>query len=118
MLRRRDAEGKGWVAREADRIGYVTPNRIRTVYMRSAIPADTTPDADAVRFARYARMTPAEKAARVVELTQAACSLALAGLRARHPGADDPELLLRLAVLRLGATSVACAYGWRAPDGA
>lgn len=86
--------------------------------MRSAPPADTTPDADAVRFARYARMTPAEKAARVVELTQTACTLALAGLRGRHPGAQEPELLLRLAALRLGADAVFRAYGWRAPDGA
>lgn len=86
--------------------------------MRSALPADTTPDADAVRFERYARMSPADKAERIVELTQAACTLALGGLRGRHPGAQEPELLLRLAVLRLGAESVYRAYGWRAPDGA
>lgn len=86
--------------------------------MRNAIPADTTPDADAVRFEHYARMSPADKATRVVELTQAACILALAGLRGRHPGAKEPELLLRLAVLRLGAETVYRAHGWRAPDGA
>ena len=86
--------------------------------MRSAVPADTTPDADAVRFEQYARMAPADKATRVVELTQAACMLALAGLRGRYPGAQEPELLLRLAVLRLGAETVHSAYGWRAPDGA
>lgn len=86
--------------------------------MRSAVPTDTTPDADAVRFERYARMAPVDKATRVVELTQAACILALAGLRGRHPGAQEPELLLRLAVLRLGAETVHRAYGWRAPDGA
>jgi len=86
--------------------------------MRSAVPADTTPDADAVRFEHYARMAPADKAMRVVELTQAACMLGLAGLRGRYPGAQEPELLLRLAVLRLGAETVYRAYGWRAPDGA
>jgi hypothetical protein len=80
--------------------------------------SDTTPDADAVRFQIYARMSPAEKSARVVDLTRAACTLALAGLRARHPAADGPELLLRLAALRLGADTVHRAYGWRAPDGA
>jgi hypothetical protein len=78
---------------------------------------DTAPEADAVRFEHYRRMAPADKALRVVELTQGACLLALAGLRARHPGADEPELLLRLAVLRLGAELVERAYGWRAPDG-
>jgi hypothetical protein len=82
-----------------------------------AVPTDTAPDVDTVRFARYARMTPAEKAARIVELTQTASALALAGLRSRHPQAREAELLLRLAVLRLGADMVARAYGWRAPDG-
>jgi hypothetical protein len=79
--------------------------------------ADTTPEADAIRFERYARMPPAEKAHRVVELTQTACTLALAGLRVRYPAADEAELLLRLAVLRLGAETVSRAYGWRPPDG-
>jgi hypothetical protein len=79
--------------------------------------ADTAPEADAVRFERYSRMSPAEKAGRVVELTRAACTLALVGLRARHPDADAPELLLRLTVLRLGADIVRRAYGWHAPDG-
>jgi hypothetical protein len=79
--------------------------------------SDTTPDADAVRFQIYARMSPAEKWACVGELTRAACTLALAGLRARHPAADGRELLLRLAALRLGADTVHRAYGWRAPDG-
>lgn len=85
-----------------------------------SISADTTSDADAVRFERYARMSPAEKAARVVDLTRVACTLAVEGLRARHPGADERELLLRLAVLRLGPDTVSRAYGWRAPpqDGA
>ena len=71
-----------------------------------------------MRLQRYASMAPAEKAARVVGLTQSACLLALAGLRDRHPAAPESELLLRLAVLRLGADTVYRAYGWRAPDGA
>jgi hypothetical protein len=79
--------------------------------------SDTAAEADAVRFERYARITPAEKAARVVDLTRTACSMALAGLRGRHPAASQPELLLRLAALRLGAETVWRAYGWRAPDG-
>ncbi|MGH7672071.1 MAG: hypothetical protein ACREMC_04170 [Gemmatimonadales bacterium] len=85
-----------------------------------ATSADTAPEADAVRFEQYGRMSPAEKAARVVELTRAVAVLALAGLRTRHPGADERELWLRLAVLRLGAETVSRAYGWRAPspDGA
>ena len=85
---------------------------------RTTSLSDTTPDVEAVRFERYRRMSPVENAARVADLTRAACSLALAGLRIRHPGADEAELLLRLAALRLGAETVSRAYGWRAPDGA
>jgi len=86
--------------------------------------ADTAPDAEAIRFERYAHMSPAEKAARMVDLTRAACLLALGGLRVRYPAADERELLLRLAVLRLGAETVDRAYGWPTspppspPDGA
>ena len=80
---------------------------------------DTSADADVVQFDLYRRMTPAEKARRVSDLTQGACCLALAGLRARYPHADERELLLRLAVLRLGAPLVARVYGWPEPsDGA
>jgi hypothetical protein len=79
---------------------------------------DTTREAEAIRFERYARMSPAEKARRVADLTRTACTLALAGLRDRYPTAGETELLLRLAVLRLGARTVSRAYGWRAPDDA
>lgn len=79
---------------------------------------DTTREADAIRFERYARMSPEEKARRVADLTRTACTLALAGLQDRYPKADEAELLLRLAVLRLGARTVSEAYGWRAPDDA
>lgn len=74
---------------------------------------DTSPEAEARRFELYRRLTPAEKARRVSDLTEGSCRLALAGLRLRYPAADDHELLLRLAVLRLGAETVARAYGWR-----
>ena len=77
---------------------------------------DTSPEAEAVQVELYRRMTPAQKAQRVSDLTRGSCQLALAGLRGRHPGADERELLLRLAVLRLGAGTVARVYGWR--DGA
>ena len=77
---------------------------------------DTSAEADAIRFERYARMTPAEKIVRMEDLTRAASMLALTGLRERYLQADERELLLRLAVLRLGADLVWRAYGWRAPE--
>ncbi|HEX9727937.1 MAG TPA: hypothetical protein VGA37_05495 [Gemmatimonadales bacterium] len=62
-----------------------------------------------------AAMPPAERMRRTRELTIAASLAALAGLRRRHPAATDGELLLRLAVLRLGAEVVERVYGWRVP---
>jgi hypothetical protein len=79
--------------------------------------SDTSPDVERLRLDLYRRMSPDEKWRRVEELTRLAHGVALAGLRARHAGADSEELLLRLAVLRLGADLVARVYG-RRPDGA
>ena len=76
-------------------------------------PGDTAPDALRVQAELYRAMTPAEKARRVADLTALASGLALAGLRGRHPDAAEPELLLRLARIRLGEDLVAQAYGWR-----
>lgn len=61
-------------------------------------------------------MTPAEKLRCVEDLTRTANTLSLAGLRRRHPEATEGELLLRLAVLRLGEDLVRKAYGRLPPD--
>jgi hypothetical protein len=76
---------------------------------------DTAIAATIAQFELYRRMTPEQKAQRVSDLTVGACRMALAGLRQRHPGASEQELLLRLAVLRLGPETVARVYGWVAP---
>ena len=68
----------------------------------SLAPGDTDPVALSVMTELYARMTPAEKLERVRDLTLTSARLALAGLRARHPGEDEGALLLRLARIRLG----------------
>jgi hypothetical protein len=83
------------------------------------LPSDTSPEAWETLFELYRRMSPAEKVRACMDATAAANAFALAGLRQRHPLADQRELFLRLAVLRLGEELVAEAYGWRAPrDGA
>jgi hypothetical protein len=79
--------------------------------------SDTSHAVEAIRFDMLRRLSPAEKARRVTELTQAASLWALAGLRERFPDAVEPELLLRLAALRLGDDVVARAYGWPASRG-
>jgi len=71
--------------------------------------------AEELQLELYRRMSPVEKARRVSDLTVGACRMAMAGLRQRHPAASEAELLLRLAVLRLGDETVARAYGWVAP---
>lgn len=79
---------------------------------RMAGPAnDTDPAALAHLSALYARTPPEAKLRMVRDLTIATSRLALAGLRARHPGEADAELLLRLASIRLGEGIVAAAYG-------
>jgi hypothetical protein len=83
--------------------------------MHTARPADTTPEAWARQFDLYRRMTSLQKAEGIRALTLAVNDLALAGLRRQYPAAGEPELRLRLAVLRLGEEPVARAYGWRPP---
>ena len=79
------------------------------------VPADTTPDAWAKQFELYRQMSPAQKGRAFRDITLAANTFTLAGLRQRHPNADERELWLRLAVLRIGEDLVAKAYGWRPP---
>ena len=59
-------------------------------------------------------MTPAEKAAIVTGLTEAAINMALAGIRDRYPDATPREQFLRLAIVRLGSDLACKAY----PDAA
>jgi hypothetical protein len=55
-------------------------------------------------------MSPAEKAAVITGLTQAAYDIALAGVRQRYPDASAREHFLRLAILTLGSELAAKAY--------
>ena len=82
---------------------------------RNSPLADTTPEAFAIYARLISEMPPAERVRRVGDLTHTVNMVALAGLRVRHPKSTEQELLLRLAVLRLGADLVERAYGWRAP---
>jgi hypothetical protein len=72
---------------------------------------DTTADARRVLDARLAAMSDTEKVASMRAITLTVNTLALAGLRARHPTASQGELLLELARLRLGDVVVRRVYG-------
>lgn len=60
----------------------------------------------------YRRMTPAQKARCVSELTIAVQKLALLDIRRRHPDESDREHALRLASRWLPRESMVKAFGW------
>lgn len=76
------------------------------------LSADTSPEVHRLLIEGYRRMTPAEKAKRVVELTHATQQMAMAGLRTRHPDADEHELKMRLGSLWVPAELMKAAFGW------
>jgi hypothetical protein len=73
---------------------------------------DTRPEVRQLLTEGYRRMTPAEKLARVRSLTIGVQQLALAGIRARHPGISDREARLRLASLSLDRQTMIGAFDW------
>jgi hypothetical protein len=76
---------------------------------------DTSVDAEALQFAIWARMSPAEKFAAFEDLYQLAVAMAEAGIRLRHPQASDREVFLRRVARSIDRESMLAAYGW-APE--
>jgi len=68
----------------------------------SALFSDTHPKMEALQVALWRQADPARKMSMLAQLNASARTLALAGLRARYPDADDAELRLKLASLLLG----------------
>lgn len=60
----------------------------------------------------YRRMTPAEIFPRVAEPNETCEPIARAGIRLRHPQANENEVRLRLAALRLDPEIVTRVFGW------
>lgn len=68
-----------------------------------APPADdTSSEAERHQIALWRQMTPAQKLALVSSASRSVQAMAIAGVRLRYPQADEREIFLRLAVLRLG----------------
>lgn len=61
---------------------------------------------------RYRQMEPWEKMRMVLDMNLSVETLALAGLRLRHPDASERELRLRLAAMRLDRETMIRAFGW------
>ena len=72
---------------------------------------DTDPAAERVLFQLLREATPARKMRMILEANRTARALALAGLRARHPGDSPERIRRRLADLWLGPELAAKAYG-------
>ena len=66
------------------------------------LSADTDAESEHQQIERWRAMSPAEKFRAVAELNAAADTMALAGIRLRHPGASPREQFLRLASVKLG----------------
>jgi hypothetical protein len=72
---------------------------------------DTSPQADARYHELLRRMSPDKRLEAAMRLSQAVRELALAGIRARHPRADEQELRVRLAVRLCGRDHAARLFG-------
>jgi hypothetical protein len=77
---------------------------------------DADAQAERVLIGLWRRASPARKFAVVIDANRTARTLALAGLRRRHPGETEACLRRRLADLWLGPELAAKAYGPLAPD--
>jgi len=73
---------------------------------------DTTYEVECLLIDAWRAMPSWEKARRLVESCRAVDQLVRAGVRLRHPDANDREVHLRVAALRLGPALMREVYGW------
>lgn len=73
---------------------------------------DTDPKALEVFLEIQRRRSPAQKLADVFDLSQGLFEMAKAGVRLRHPDADEREVFLRAVATRLPRDLMIKAYGW------
>jgi hypothetical protein len=71
---------------------------------RGILSDDTSADVEARQVRLWQGMSSVERLALVNDASHAARTLALAGLRERHPNASPSELIARLARITLGET--------------
>lgn len=73
---------------------------------------DTSPEAEAFLIEGYRRMTPAQRAHRMTDMTRTLEILMMAKIRADHPNASEHELKMRLGSRWLDAETMRTVYGW------
>jgi len=86
-------------------------SEIRNLKSTARLFPDTRPDAEAVLIGLLRQAPPWRKLQMVGQLNHTVRTLALSGLRQRHPQATPQELRRRLADLLLGPDLAARAYG-------
>lgn len=78
--------------------------------------SDTDPKALAILIELQRRMTLAQKAALVFELSDMLLELSAQGVRQQYPEAEERELFLRMASRHLDRETMIRAYGWDPDD--
>lgn len=73
--------------------------------------SDTSPDVAARMTELYQRMTPRQRIARALSLSQATRQLARARLRKMYPEASEDELRIRFAQRTLGKELTLAVFG-------
>lgn len=73
---------------------------------------DTSIKVERILIEAYQRMSPQEKLQKISQMSQACTDLAILGIRQRHPHANEQEIRLRLAALRLSRETMIKAFGW------
>lgn len=74
--------------------------------------SDVRREIEAVVVEGWRRMTPSDKVRQVRQLTRMARRFSTAGIRARHPGASDEEVRLRLASFWLDRETMIRLFDW------
>ena len=77
----------------------------------TTLSADTGPKVEGIQIESLRRMPAWRKIQMMAQLNETVRTLALSGLRQRHPGVSDGELRRLLADLILGETLAAQVYG-------
>lgn len=79
--------------------------------MRTQSP-DTSEKIERTQIERLRRMTPTERAGLVAMLNARAQAIQMAGIRSRHPDADETELLMRLRSLWFDRDTMVRVFNW------
>ena len=84
----------------------------QTAHADADFVRDTSPQALEIFYEIQRRRPPEQKLSDAFDLSQGLFDLAMAGVRTRHPEADEREVFLRTVATRLPRELMVRAYGW------